>query len=140
MALLPVTIVLTSAVEDEGVSVTRYDGLLRVGNDGEVRLSYQEEDEAGVRTATLITLRGEEMTLSRHGGVQFDTVFRVGVPFTSVYAVGGMRFDAVVETEHLQILRGTALPAADCRYRLTLGGEARLFSLSFRLEAREVAR
>ena len=139
MALLPVTIILTSAVEDEGVSVTRYDGLLRVGSDGEVRLSYQEEDE-GVRTATLITLRGEEMTLSRHGGVQFDTVFRVGVPYTSVYAIGGMRFDAVVETEHLQILRGTALPAADCRYRLTLGGEARLFSLSFRLEAREVAR
>ena len=88
----------------------------------------------------IVTAQGEEMTLSRHGGVQFDTVFRVGVPFTSVYAVGGMRFDAVVKTESLRVLRGTALPAADCRYRLTLGGEARLFSLSFRLEAREVAR
>jgi uncharacterized beta-barrel protein YwiB (DUF1934 family) len=139
MALIPVSIVMKSTVEDEGTTVTRYDGLLRIAADGEIRLSYQEEEE-GVRTATLLTLLEDEMTLSRHGGVEFATVFRVGTPHTSLYSLGGLRLDATVVTEHLCILRGTALPAADCRYRLTLGGEERLFTLSFRLEKREVAK
>lgn len=134
MEALNVTVIMTSVIEDEGTTVTRYDGLLRVA-DGVARISYTEEDN-GARTSTLLTVGRGEVTLVRRGAVNFSTVYRKGYTHRSLYSLGGLSFDAEVATEQLSVLP-TARPAFDCVYCLTLGGEARRFALSLRLEERE---
>ena len=62
-----------------------------------------------------------------------STVYRVGHTHASLYSLGGLKFDAEVATERLSI-PPSALPAFDCDYTLTLGGEARRFAISMRLE------
>ena len=132
--MIPVTVIMTSTVEDEGTTVTKYDGLLRMA-DGAARISYTEED-SGARTSTLLTIGRGEVTLVRRGAVSFSTVYRAGHTERSLYSLGGLSFDAEVATERL-ILLPAALPAFDCAYTLTLGGEARRFALSLRLQKRE---
>ena len=131
---MKVTVIMTSTVEGEGTTVTRYDGLLRVEGDT-VKISYTEE-EGGARTSTLLTLEEGRMTLVRRGGVDFSTVYEVGSPHASRYSLGGLSFDALTETVSLVIERGVSLPRARCVYDLTLGGETRRFSLSLITERR----
>ena len=128
---MKVTVIMTSTVEGEGTTVTRYDGLLRVEGDT-VKISYTEE-EGGARTSTLLTVGHSEMALVRRGAVSFSTVYREGYTHRSIYSLSGLSFDAEVVTERLTLLP-SRLPAVDCRYTLTLGGEARRFALSLRLE------
>lgn len=135
MEAIPVTVTLTTAVEDEGVTVTRYDGLLRYTREG-VRLSYTEED-GGVRTSTLLSLSHDTVSLTRRGGVDFSTVYKAGATHRSLYSSGGLRLDATVTTEELTLLSGLSLPAFTCTYTLTLGGVARRFILSMQLAKRE---
>ena len=132
---LAVTVRLTTAIEGEDTIAAAYDGLFRIRGDA-MQISYSEEEE-GVRTATLLSLTGDTLTLSRRGGVEFTAVFRMGEPYRTVYRLGGLSFPALVTTEALSVLHGAALPAVDCRYVLDLGGEARRFSLSLRLERKE---
>ena len=127
-----VTVTLTTAITGEDTVTAVYDGLLRVVGDG-VRISYTELSEDGARTSTMIALREGKMELLRRGAVSFSAVYAEGCPYTTEYRIGGMAFDATVVTERLSILRASALPAVDCTYRLTLGGEEREFSLSLRL-------
>ena len=134
---ISVTVIMTSTVEDEGTTVTKYDGLLRVEG-GLSRISYTEEAN-GARTSTLLTVGGGEVTLVRRGAVNFSTVYRVGHTHSSLYSLGGLKFDAEVATEKLSILP-SALPAFDCAYTLTLGGEARRFAISMRLTERSGAK
>lgn len=131
MEPISVTVIMTSAVEDEGTTVTKYDGLLRVEG-GLARISYTEEAD-GARTSTLLTVGRGEVVLVRRGAVNFSTVYRVGHTHASLYSLGGLKFDAEVATERLSI-PPSALPAFDCDYTLTLGGEARRFAISMRLE------
>lgn len=137
MEPISVTVIMTSTVEDEGTTVTKYDGLLRVEG-GLARISYTEEAD-GARTSTLLTVGGGEVTLVRRGAVNFTTVYRAGYTHRSLYSLGGLKFDAEVMTEKLSILP-SALPAFDCAYTLTLGGEARRFALSLRLSERRDAK
>ena len=136
MESLNVTVTVTSTVTDEGTTVSHYDGLLRVEG-GIARISYTEEED-GARTSTLITLGAGEVTLVRRGAVTFNTVYRAGYTHRSLYSLGGLKFDAEVLTERLTLLPA-ALPAFDCTYTLTLGGEARRFTLSLRLTERSGA-
>ena len=133
---ISVTVIMTSTVEDEGTTVTKYDGLLRVEG-GAARISYTEEAD-GARTSTLLTVGRGEVALVRRGAVNFSTVYRAGYTHSSLYSLGGLKFDADVMTEKLSILP-TALPAFDCSYILTLGGEARHFAISMRLAERDGA-
>lgn len=133
MEPISVTITMTSTVSDEGTTVSRYDGLLRVEG-GVTKISYTEEED-GARTSTLLTIGAGEVALVRRGAVSFDTVYREGYTHRSLYSLGGLRFDAEVATERLTLLPA-ALPAFDCLYTLTLGGEARRFALSLRLAKR----
>ena len=126
-----VKVLLTTAIEGEDTVTASYDGLLRVLARG-VSLTYTEDSEGAVTTTRLLIER-ERMSLLRSGAVSFRTVYEVGKPCRSSYRLGGMAFDAFTETESLTVLSGMALPAVDCVYRLTLGGEARRFSLSLRL-------
>ena len=127
-----VTVSLTTAIVGEDTVTAVYDGLLRVVGDG-VRITYTELAEDGARTSTMIALREGEMELVRRGAVSFSAIYAEGRPHTTEYRLGGMSFDAAIVTERLSILRASALPAVDCTYRLTLGGEEREFSLSLRL-------
>ena len=126
-----VKVLLTTAIEGEDTVTASYDGLLRVLARG-VSLTYTENTEGAVTTTRLLIER-ERMSLLRSGAVSFRTVYEVGKPCRSSYRLGGMAFDAFTETESLTVLSGMALPAVDCVYRLTLGGETRHFSLSLRL-------
>ena len=134
MESINVTITMTSTVSDEGTTVSHYDGLLRVEG-GVGRISYTEEED-GARTSTLLSVGAGEITLVRRGAVSFNTVYREGYTHRSLYSLGGLRFDAEVTTERLTLLP-SALPAFDCIYTLTLGGEARRFALSMRLAKKE---
>ena len=135
MEALAVTVHLVTAIEGEDTITADYSGLFRMRGDA-LQISYSEEEE-GVRTATLLSLTGDRLTLSRHGGVDFTAVFCVGEPYRTVYRLGGLSFPALVTTEALHVLHGATLPAVDCTYVLDLGGEARRFSLSLRLEKKE---
>ena len=137
MESLNVSITITATVSDEGTTVSKYDGLLRVEG-GASRISYTEEDEGGARTSTLLTIGGGEVSLVRRGAVSFSTVYREGYTHKSLYSLAGLSFDAEVATERLTVLP-SALPAFDCLYTLTLGGEARRFALSLRLARKEGA-
>ena len=136
MESLNVSITMTSTVSDEGTTVTKYDGLLRIEG-GMAKISYTEEQD-GARTSTLLTVGGGEVTLVRRGAVSFSTVYREGHTHKSLYSLAGLSFDAEVATERLTVLP-SALPAFDCLYTLTLGGEARRFALSLRLARKEGA-
>ena len=129
----PVTVTVTTAAPGEDTISLSYDGLLRVAADG-ARISYTEVED-GARTSTLITLTSERMTIARRGAVDFTASYEVGAPSTSVYRLGGMALDAHIVTEALTLLP-SALPAVDCTYRLTLGGEERRLTLSLRLAER----
>lgn len=135
MEQLPVTVRLTTAIEGEDTVAASYDGLLRTRGNA-LLLSYTEENE-GVSTATLLVIDEERMSLTRRGGVTFFTVYEPGRSFRSHYSLGGLTFDALTETESLTVLRGATLPAVDCTYQLTLGGEKRRFSLSLRVLPKE---
>ena len=65
MDAIPVTVTVMTAIEDEGTTVTHYDGLLRYTKGG-ARLSYTEEEE-GVRTSTLLAIEGDSVSLVRRG-------------------------------------------------------------------------
>ena len=134
MKSINVTVIMTSTVEDEGTIVTKYDGLLRVA-DGVAKISYTEEQD-GARTSTLLTVGEGEVSLVRRGAVSFSTLYRTGCTHRSLYSLAGLSFDAEVVTERLT-LPPSPLPAFDCVYTLTLGGEARRFALSLRLEKKE---
>lgn len=135
MEPVAVTVKLTTVIEGEDTVTASYDGLLRVVGD-RVTLSYTEEAD-GARTSTLLSIGESDLMLTRRGAVFFFTVYRVGRPYSSRYSLGGLSFDALTETVSLEILRGAALPAVDCVYDLTLGGEKRRFSLSLRTLPRE---
>ena len=126
-----VKVLLTTAIEGEETVTASYDGLLRVQGEA-LLLSYTEENE-GVRTSTLLTIKESSVELTRRGGVTFFTVYEPGRPYASRYSLGGLSFDALTETESLTVLRGATLPSVDCVYNLTLGGEKRHFSLSLRV-------
>lgn len=127
-----VTVTLTTAITGEDTVTATYDGLLRVLG-GVTRVSYTEAGDSGECTSTMITLRPDRMELTRRGSVSFSAVYAEGYTHTSEYRIGGMCLDAEIVTERLSVLATTALPAADCTYRLTLGGEERRFCLSLRL-------
>lgn len=131
-----VTVTLTTAIVGEDTVTATYDGLLRVRGE-ELLLSYTEHDE-GCATSTLLTLAEGRITLVRRGGVSFSTVFCEGERHSSIYALGGLSFDAITETRTLRIRRGVCLPSFECEYDLTLGGEKRRFHLSLRTAKREV--
>ena len=132
----PVTVTVTTAAMGEDTVSLSYDGLLRVAADG-ARISYTEVEDGG-RTSTLITLTKGKMTVTRRGAVDFTVTYEVGAPCASLYRLGGMALDAHVVTEELTLLP-SALPAVDCTYRLTLGGEERHLLLSLRLSERSNA-
>ncbi len=131
-----VKIHLVTAIEGEDTVTASYDGLLRVVGNG-VSLTYSEGGEGGTTETRLLIERGR-MSLLRSGAVSLRTVYEVGKPYRSVYRLGGMALDALTVTEELAVLFATALPAVDCTYRLTLGGEERRFRLSLRLSEGEV--
>ena len=134
MEPLAVTVRIETAIAGEDTVTARYDGLLRARGDA-LLLSYTEEEE-GVRTSTLLTLEEGRVSLVRRGGVEFSTVYQMGVPHASRYSLGGLTFDALTETVSLTIARGACLPRVRCVYDLTLGGETRRFSLSLITEGR----
>ncbi len=131
-----VTVHLVTAIEGEETITASYDGLLRTVATG-VSLTYTEGEADGATTTRLV-IEPRKMSLLRSGSVSFRTVYEVGKPYSSTYRLGGMAFDALTVTERLTVLFATALPAVDCTYRLTLGGEERRFSLSLRLSERGV--
>ncbi|MBQ2719621.1 MAG: DUF1934 family protein [Clostridia bacterium] len=134
--LKPVTVTVTTAAAGEDTVSLSYDGLLRVTGD-EVRVSYTEKEDGG-RTSTLIVLSPAAMTVTRRGAVDFTVTYAVGAPCTTLYRLGGMAFDARIVTEALTRLPAP-LPAVDCTYCLTLGGEERRLTLSLRLAERSPA-
>lgn len=134
MEPLAVTVRIETAIAGEETVSARYDGLLRARGEA-LLLSYTEEAE-GVRTSTLLTIEEDKVSLVRRGGVEFSTVYRVGVPHASRYSLGGLSFDALTETVSLTVTRGVCLPRVLCVYDLTLGGERRRFSLSLITEKR----
>ncbi len=131
-----VKIALVTAIEGEDTVTASYDGLLRVVGGG-TSLTYTETGEGGITTTRLLIER-RRMSLLRSGAVSFRTVYEVGKPYRSAYRLGGMALDALTETEALTVLAAAVLPAVDCSYRLTLGGETRRFSLSLRVSEGEV--
>ena len=135
MEPLAVTVRIETAIVGEETVSVRYDGLLRVRGDS-LLLSYTEEQE-GVRTSTLLTVEEGRVTLVRRGGVEFSTVYEVGVPHASRYTLGDLSFDALTETVSLTVQHGACLPRISCVYDLTLGGERRRFSLVLVTEGRE---
>ena len=137
MEAIPVTVTLMTAIEDEGTTVTKYDGLLRYTKGG-AHLSYTEVEE-GVRTSTLLLIGNDSVSLTRRGGVEFSTVYRAGTTHRSLYASTGLRLDAAVTTESLTVIRGLALPAFTCAYTLSLGGVDRRFILSLQMAKREAS-
>ena len=137
MDAIPVSVIMTTAIEGEDTVTARYDGLLRYAPQG-IRLSYTESEE-GVRTSTLLSISHSEIGLTRRGGVDFSTIYRAGYTHHSLYTSGALRLDAAVTTEHLSLITGLALPAFSCSYTLTLGGVDRRFILTMRLERREVS-
>ena len=130
-----VTVSLTTAITGEDTVTAVYDGLLRVTGDT-ARITYTEADESGARTSTLILLSPTRLEILRRGAVSFHAVHSEGHTHTAEYRIGGMCLDATVVTESLTVPAATRLPAADCTYRLTLGGEERCFRLCLRLAPR----
>ncbi len=136
MKPLAVTVNLTTAIVGEDTITSTFFGVLRTHGTG-WQISYTEESESG-RSSTLLSVEGDRIALEKRGTVYFSTVFRVGKEHTSLYSVGGLAFDAVTKTLALSVKEEGGLPSLAWSYDLTLGGEARHFSLSLSLTPREV--
>ena len=88
--------------------------------DGIVRIEYTEKTESG-DLKTVLTARDERVTLIRHGAIESEFLFEVGLTHKSIYRMPPYAFDtevrAVKITNDLN-KRGTL----SLLYYMTLGG------------------
>ena len=88
--------------------------------DGIVRIEYSESTEGGPLT-TVITARGERVTLIRHGVIESDFSFEVGIVHKSLYKMPPYAFDAQINPIRVKnaLIDGGELTLV---YEMTLGG------------------
>ncbi len=129
----PIKIRLLTVVDGEDSLSLLCDGLLRVEGERQI-ITYAEKEEGGT-TATRLTIEEGRVSLLRHGGVNYSTVYEEGRTHTSLYSLGGLTLDAAVSTERLSVTRGD-YPSFLCDYTLSLGEEHRRFHLSLQTEGR----
>lgn len=123
-----VKIKLTSFVEElspEGLveSSERTDNIYSATlalRDGIARIEYSERTDGGPLT-TVITARGERITLIRHGAIESELVFERNTTHRSIYSMPPYSFDMTVSTMLVKnnIVENKTLHFV---YKMTLGG------------------
>lgn len=97
-------------------------------------LAFGEKNEDGAKTETRIVYESEVriLTLSRFGSVRYTATFEMGKTCSFVYAVPPFSFDAVAETEGLDVHIDEAGGTLTLAYRLTVSDVLR--HIEIRLE------
>ena len=99
---------------------TEVDGIYHYGNDG-ARISYKEESEGG-KSESEILVFSDAVKVSRHGAIESDLLFSVGVAHTSVYGAPPYTFDMRIYTRKIRGSIGESGGVLDIFYDMEIGG------------------
>lgn len=101
------------------------EGVMTVGDDGVIRLAYQESELTGMEgTTTAFTIDGDTVSLTRTGTVNSQMVFQTGRPHSSLYDTpwGTLTVDIVTsQLAHRLTERGGIL---DIRFSISVEHQA----------------
>ena len=106
--------------DDREVAESTATGTLTASDRGAV-LSFSEESEGG-RINTKIEILGERVRVCRHGAIESDLLFSVGVAHTSVYGAPPLSFDVSIFTRKIRGGIGEAGGSLDIFYDMEIGG------------------
>lgn len=90
-------------------------------SDGEMKLSYTEENEGGKADSELILIDGG-LRVMRHGAIESDLYFKEGESHSSIYSVPPYKFDATVKTKRLRVDLNECGGKIDLLYSMRIGG------------------
>ena len=96
------------------------DGFLRY-SDGEVTLTYAEENEGG-RAESEIYVKDGCVKVTRHGNIESEMIFEEGVSHSSVYSLPPYRFDATVTALRIRCDLNPDGGKIDLLYNMKIGG------------------
>ena len=90
-------------------------------SESEIKISYSQTEDS-VTTSTLITVRGEEVTVRRDGGVEYEFSFAEGKTTSSLYSVPPYSFDTEIYTRKIRNSLCGCSGEISLLYDMTIGG------------------
>lgn len=111
------------AVSDTERSFSEAEGSLRI-SDGEINLSYKESGEGG-DVHTSICKRDGSVTVRRTGAINSLMVFTEGERHSSVYSLGGYKFDMSLYTKRIRCDIGESGGTLRLLYDMNIGGASK---------------
>ncbi|OXM14698.1 DUF1934 domain-containing protein [Paenibacillus herberti] len=116
-----VTITVSSTQDGQPAPVVKHVGVL-IPKGRTLYIRYEEQDELHGSVRTMIRWNGEELTLTRRGGVESDQTFAAGQARGGRYNSAHLSFPLVTETEDLSV----TMASDEGLLPLTLGWTYRL--------------
>lgn len=96
------------------------DGFYRF-SDGEINLTYAEENEGG-RAESEIICKDGCVIVKRKGAIESELYFEEGKSHSSIYSVPPYKFDATVRAKRVRIDLDVDGGALDLLYHMKIGG------------------
>ncbi|SDS71339.1 Uncharacterized beta-barrel protein YwiB, DUF1934 family [Paenibacillaceae bacterium GAS479] len=97
-----ITVTVNSTQDGQQAPVAMYTGEL-IPKGRTLYIRYEEQDELHGSVRTMIRWSGEELTLTRRGGVESDQTFAAGQARGGRYSSAHLSFPLVTETEDLSV-------------------------------------
>ena len=97
--------------------------------DGYFLLTYTESQE-GVSVTTEIKCDSDTVRVLRHGAIESDMMFSVGVTHKSVYTVSPYKFDAEVRARRIRSSLGESGGRLELIYDMKIGGASKSARMS----------
>lgn len=99
---------------------SEYDGYFKY-SDGEVAITYSESGESG-EVSSEITYADGVAVVKRHGAIESELRFELGVPHSSVYSIPPYKFDATVTTRKIRAELDERGGRLELYYNMKIGG------------------
>ena len=96
------------------------DGFYRF-SDGEISLTYAEENEGG-RAESEIIFKDGGVTVYRKGAIESELYFKEGESHSSIYSVPPYKFDATVTARRVRVNLDAEGGTIDLLYNMKIGG------------------
>lgn len=140
MALIKVKLRIKSVIkgaDDPTPEITDEEclGVMRCAAGGAAeRISYKITGEDGNKTETAIELFDGAVRLLRHGAIESNMLFEVGVEHRSLYKIPPFSFDLTVNTSRIENSFSSLGGTLTLEYSMTVGGAERKCSMTVTAE------
>lgn len=110
-------------------------GVMRCAEDGGAeRVSYKSTNGDGTKTESVIEFFDGAIRLLRHGAIESNMLFEVGVEHRSLYKIPPFSFDLTVNTSRIENSFSSLGGTLTLEYSMTVGGAERKCSMTVTAE------